>query len=293
MLRHFTAYLSLERGLSPNTVEAYSRDVANLLDWLSTAHPDLDGKSLTHDAICEFLASLHDNGISPRSTARILSSIKSFTHYLRLAGLTQSDPAMLIENPHIGRTLPDVLDVEEIDAMIAALPAEKDETPRNRAILEMLYGSGLRVSELVSLRISMMQREEQCVIIEGKGAKQRLVPVSDAALEAIDSYLPQRDPKPGNEDYLFLNRRGRQLTRQMVFFIVKGAAEMAGITKSISPHTLRHSFATHLPEGGANLRVIQLLLGHESIATTEIYLHTDNTRLRAQLLSAHPHYRPQ
>ena len=139
----------------------------------------------------------------------------------------------------------------------------------------------------------MMQREEQCVIIEGKGAKQRLVPVSDAALEAIDSYLPQRDPKPGNEDYLFLNRRGRQLTRQMVFFIVKGAAEMAGITKSISPHTLRHSFATHLLEGGANLRVIQLLLGHESIATTEIYLHTDNTRLRAQLLSAHPHYRPQ
>ena len=154
---------------------------------------------------------------------------------------------MLIENPHIGRTLPDVLDVEEIDAMIAALPAEKDETPRNRAILEMLYGSGLRVSELVSLRISMMQREEQCVIIEGKGAKQRLVPVSDAALEAIDSYLPQRDPKPGNEDYLFLNRRGRQLTRQMVFFIVKGAAEMAVITNVFDPSARRGSQSARHP----------------------------------------------
>ncbi len=199
-----------------------------------------------------------------------------------------------MESPQLSRELPDVLTVEEIDAMIAAIPSEKDESLRNHAIIETLYGSGLRVSELVAARISRLNLDEGLLIVEGKGKKQRMVPVSPTALDLIREYLPVRSKqtiKPTGNDILFLNRRGAPLTRVMVFYIIRDLAALAGITKSVSPHTLRHSFATHLLEGGANLRAIQEMLGHESISTTELYLHLDRSRLRRELLEHHPHYR--
>lgn len=205
-----------------------------------------------------------------------------------------ADPSALLESPNIGRHLPDVLDVEEIDAMIAAIDFSKEEGLRNQAIVETLYGSGLRVSELTDLRISRIDMEQGYALVEGKGSKQRIVPLSPASMSLIQEYMPQRarlNIKPGNGDILFLNRRGAAMTRVMVFYIIRDLARAAGIQKKVSPHTLRHSFATHLLEGGANLRAIQEMLGHESIATTEIYIHLDRTRLRDELLTHHPHYR--
>ena len=231
----------------------------------------------------------------PRSQARILAGIRSFFKFAVSEEYIEADPSELIESPRLGRTLPDVLSVDEIDAMIAALPADKSETVRNRAIIETLYGSGLRVSELTDLRISHINLDDGYMLVEGKGSKQRLVPLSPVSIERIREYLPERERlnvKPGNGDILFLNRRGAAMTRVMVFYIIRNAAAMAGIEKKVSPHTLRHSFATHLLEGGANLRAIQEMLGHESIATTEIYLHLDRTTLRTELLAHHPHYRP-
>lgn len=290
LIRDFSLYLNLQRGLSANTVEAYARDLQHLREFLG------DDASVTQadlDTLHNFLASLHDFGLSLASRARLVAALRSFYRYLAAEGHIDHDPTLLLESPKTERTLPDVLSVGEIDAMIAAIPPDKEEADRNRAIIEMLYGSGLRVSELCNLRISRFSASEGLAIIEGKGAKQRIVPVSPGAISAIKVYLADRERQtiqPGEEDILFLNRRGRRLTRVMVFYIVRQLAELAGISKTVSPHTLRHSFATHLLEGGANLRAIQQMLGHESIATTEIYIHLDSSRLRRELLTHHPLY---
>lgn len=292
ILEDFKTYLGLERGLSANTSENYAVDVTHLITF-AEAH------SLALDEIREsdlhlLLASLRDMGIQPRSQARLISGIRAFFKFLRIEGYIESDPTALIEFPYLGRTLPDVLSVEEIDAMIASIDHDKNEALRNETIIETLYGSGLRVSELTGLRISRLYLQEGYMRIEGKGNKQRLVPLSPRAISLISEYLEQRSMqtiKPGNEDILFLNRRGAAMTRVMVFYVVRDLAAAAGIDKTVSPHTLRHSFATHLLEGGANLRAIQEMLGHESIATTEIYVHLDRSRLRTELLEHHPHYR--
>ncbi|MDE5843253.1 MAG: tyrosine recombinase, partial [Muribaculaceae bacterium] len=263
LLRDFNLYLGLQRGLSANTVEAYSRDLQHLREYIGE---DASLTEVTLDALHGFLASLHDCGLSLASRARMVAALRSFYKYLCSENIIDADPTLLLESPKTERTLPDVLSVEEIDAMIAAIPADKDESDRNRAMIEMLYGSGIRVSELCDLRISRFSARDGLAIIEGKGAKQRIVPVSPGAIEAIDIYLKYRSQlniQPDEEDILFLNRRGRRLTRVMVFYIVKQLAESAGIRKNVSPHTLRHSFATHLLEGGANLRAIQQMLGHE------------------------------
>lgn len=289
LLLDFGAHLTLERGLSANTLEAYTRDVHHLITFLKTTNTSAE--ATTEDDLHEFLAQLHELGISPRSQARILAGIKSFFNFLRMEGYIQNSPAELLESPRIGLHLPDVLTLSEIDSMLSTIDLSKPEGRRNRAIMEMLYGSGLRVSELTGLQISRTFLDEQYVAVTGKGSKQRLVPMSPSAVAEIELYMHDRPaPKRGYEDILFLNRRGAALTRVMIFYIIKEAAALAGISKTVSPHTLRHSFATHLLEGGANLRAIQEMLGHESIATTEIYTHIDRTHLRAELLAHHPHY---
>lgn len=292
LLTDFAGYLLLERGLSAHTLEGYRNDVSHLLEFLESGNIALPDTET--DTLHNFLCTLRDLGISPRSQARALSGIRAFFKFLRLENYIDTDPCELLEAPRFGRSLPDVLSVSEIDAMIAALDPEKDETPRNHAIIETLYGSGLRVSELVELRLSRVNLQEGYVIITGKGDKQRLVPLSPESIRLIEGYLPIRERlkiKPDSRDILFLNRRGAMMTRVMVFYVIRDAAKAAGITKKVSPHTLRHSFATHLLEGGANLRAIQEMLGHESISTTEIYIHLDRSRLRTELLNHHPHYR--
>lgn len=290
--RGFASYLRLERGFSEHTVTGYVHDVELLLEFL--ASHGLDVREVGEQDLHEFLASLRDMGIGARSQGRIISGIRGFFRYLLAEGVIDVNPAELLDPPKLTLHLPEVLSVEEIDAMIAAIPKEKDEALRNEAILEMLYGSGLRVSELVGLRISRINFDEGFMLIEGKGNKQRVVPVSPRALQLSRLWLSQRNMMnvaPEAADILFLNRRGRQLTRVMIFYIVKGLAQGAGIRRTISPHTLRHSFATHLLEGGANLRSIQELLGHESVTTTELYVHLDRSHLRATLERYHPLFR--
>lgn len=292
ILEGFQSWLTLERGMSANTLKGYLRDARHLADHLAGNGRQLD--EATEEDIRSLLADLHDMEISQRSTARILAGLRSLYRYLRLERLIETDPTLLIEGPQPGRTLPDVLSVEEIDAMTAAIDRNKDSALRNEAIIETLYGSGLRVSELTDLRLPLLNLEEGYTIVEGKGSKQRIVPISPRAVALIESWLEERSRLPVKDkdsDILFLNRRGGRMSRVMIFYIVKELAELAGIKKKVSPHTLRHSFATHLLEGGANLRVIQTLLGHESIATTEIYLHIDRSHLRHELLAHHPHYR--
>lgn len=289
----FEAYLRLERSLSANTADAYLVDTTHLLEFLEERQLLLT--DVTETELHELLATLRDLGISPRSQARLIAGIRAFFKFLRLEGFLDTDPSRLLESPQLPRHLPDVLSIEEIDAMIAAIPQGKEESLRNEAIIETLYGSGLRVSELTDLRISRLSLDDRLMIVEGKGSKQRMVPMSPAAVELIRQYLPQRDRlsiKPAGRDVLFLNRRGAPLSRVMVFYIIRDLAALAGIRKTVSPHTMRHSFATHLLEGGANLRAIQEMLGHESISTTEIYLHLDRSRLRRELLDHHPRYRP-
>ena len=292
--RRFLGHLTLEKGMSRNTAAAYSDDVDKLTRYLADA--GIAVERATTDDLERFIGTLHDVGIQPRSQARIISGVKSFYKFLRMEGYMDTDPTELLLTPRIGRHLPEVLTVAEIDAMIDCIDMSKPEGQRNRAIIETLYGCGLRVSELVTLRLSQLYIEEHYVIIQGKGNKQRLVPISPVAIEQINLYLEQtrshQVAKRGCEDILFLNRRGAMLTRQMIFHIVKQLCELAGVRKVISPHTLRHSFATHLLEGGANLRAIQQMLGHESITTTEIYVHIDRTRLRDEILRYHPRNNP-
>lgn len=285
----YEAYLILERGLSDNTREAYVRDVGKLVRYLETETVTL--REVTTDTLRAFAADLFDLGISPRTQARIVSGIKSFFRFMKLEGYLDSNPSLLLESPALRRHLPEVLRVDEIDAMIGAIDMEKAEGQRNRAIMETLYGCGLRVSELINLEISKLYFDEQFIMVHGKGDKERIVPISPQAIREIKDYLPDRALLPvkrGEENILFLNRRGHRLTRVMIFYIIKQLAEAAGIRKEVSPHTLRHSFATHLLEGGANLRAIQQMLGHEDISTTEIYLHIDRSMLRAEILAHHP-----
>lgn len=291
-LHDYEAYLALERGMSGNTCEAYISDVCHLLEYLE--EEGLNPAEATENNLHGFLTTLRDLGIGPRSQARILSGIKSYYKFLKLSGLIETNPTDLLESPRLGRHLPEVLSTTEIDMMIDQIPDDKEESIRNQAIIETLYGSGLRVSELTDARLSRLSFEDGCMIVEGKGSKQRIVPVSPVAMDLIKEYLPQRarlNIKPDSQDIIFLNRRGGKMSRVMVFYIIRDLAAAAGILKTVSPHTLRHSFATHLLEGGASLRVIQELLGHESLETTEIYVHLDRSRLRKELLTHHPHYR--
>ena len=291
-LQDFEAYLSLERGMSGNTCEAYVSDVCHLLEYLEDE--GINPTETTEKDLHNFICTLRDIGIGPRSQARILSGIRSYFKFLKLTGVIESNPTDLLESPRLGRHLPEVLSTAEIDLMIEQIPGDKEESLRNHAIIETLYGSGLRVSELTDARLSRLSFDDGCMIIEGKGSKQRIVPVSPVAMELIKEYLPQRSRlniKSDSQDIIFLNRRGGKMSRVMVFYIIRDLAAAAGILKTVSPHTLRHSFATHLLEGGASLRVIQELLGHESLETTEIYVHLDRSRLRKELLTHHPHYR--
>ncbi len=288
--QNYSAYLKLQRGLSENTATNYSRDVDKLLAYL-----EADGKPLGEvdlSTLENFVCTLQDVGIQPKSQARIISGIKSFFRFLKVEGYLDNNPSTLLPAPKLGRHLPDVLSLEEIDNMLSLIDMSTPEGIRNRAIIETLYGCGLRVSELTNLRISQIFVDDEYVIIEGKGDKQRLVPISQQALNCIADYMEEvrchLQVKKGCDDILFLNRRGGQLSRVMIFYIVRDLCERAGIRKNVSPHTLRHSFATHLLEGGANLRAIQQMLGHESIITTEIYVHIDRSTLRREILLHHP-----
>lgn len=290
IFERYRQYLRLEKSFSANTLDAYCKDLDKLRNYLSGENIDM--LEVTLDDLHHFIASLHDVGIHPRSQARILSGIRSFYRFLLLEDYIESDPTELIENPRLGIRLPDVLSVHEIDAIIASVDLSKTEGQRDRAILEVLYSCGLRVSELCNLKLSDLNLPEGFIRVEGKGNKQRLVPISPRAIDELTIYFEARSyiqPKHGHEDYVFLSfRRGTKLSRIMVFHIVKAQTELAGIDKTVSPHTFRHSFATHLLEGGANLRVIQCMLGHESITTTEIYAHIDNQRLREEIIEHHP-----
>ena len=289
IIRKYKQYLKLEKGLSDNTFDAYMTDLRKLLDFLESENIKIFDTTL--DDLQRFTAGLHDIGIHPRSQARILSGIKSFFHFLVIADYQETDPSELLEGPKIGFKLPEVLTVEEIDKIISTVDMEKNEGQRNRAILETLYSCGLRVSELCNLKISDLYFEEGFIKVEGKGSKQRLVPISHRAIKEIKYWFKDRchwKIKKDFEDYVFLARWGNGISRIMVFHLIKELAQKAGITKNISPHTFRHSFATHLLEGGANLRAIQCMLGHESIATTVIYTHIDRNMLRSEIIEHHP-----
>ena len=290
LLSLYRDYLRLEKNMTSNTVEAYTDDVGKLLLYLKDA--GLQPESVKLENLEHFAAGLHDIGITPRSQARILSGVRSFYKFLLMDRRIDALPTELLPSPKIGEHLPEVLSVEEIDRIISGIDLSEKEGQRNRAIIEMLYSCGLRVSELCNLLISAIWRDEGFVKVMGKGRKERFVPISGRALRELSLWEECRchiNIRPGNEDYVFLSfKRGRKLSRITVFHIVKVLAENAGITKEISPHTFRHSFATHLLEGGANLRAIQEMLGHESIATTEIYTHLDNSRLREEILRHHP-----
>ncbi|MGL5261379.1 MAG: site-specific tyrosine recombinase XerD [Bacteroides sp.] len=289
VITKYRHYLKLEKSLSENTIEAYLADLNKLIVYTEEEQKGFFTLELTD--LQNFIAALHDLGIHPRSQARIISGIKSFYHFLLLENVVDKNPASLLEMPKIGFRIPEVLTLSEVDAIINVIDVSTPEGQRNRAIIETLYSCGLRVSELTHLKISKLYFEEGYIIVDGKGKKQRLVPISDRAIQEIRYYLMDRGAlivKKGDEDTLFLNRRGGQLSRVMIFQIVKKYAAEASITKNVSPHTFRHSFATHLLEGGANLRAIQSMLGHESITTTEIYTHLDRSMIRSEILRYHP-----
>ena len=289
ILDNYAAYLQLERGMANNTVIGYRFDVQKFIAYLADENCSL--RSVKLPDLQRFIADMHDIGIAPRSQARIISGLKSFFRYLVLAGFLDENPTLLLEMPNIGMHLPEVLTIDEIDAIEAEIDTNSLEGIRNYAIIETLYGCGLRVSELVNLEISRIFFADKYLIINGKGSKERLVPMSDTVIDLMKQYLTERSNitiKHGEENIMFLSRRGTRLSRQMIFILIRRLADAAGIKKTISPHTFRHSFATHLLEGGANLRAIHQMLGHETIATTEIYLHLDSSRLREEILLHHP-----
>ena len=289
IIKKYNQYLKLEKGLSLNTLEAYNADITKLLVFLEGENIEL--LNTTPEDLEQFIAGLHDIGITARSQARIMSGIKSLFSFLMLEKIIEKDPSELIDSPRIGFKIPEVLSIQEIDSIIAAVDLSKKEGQRNRALLETLYSCGLRVSELITLKLSDLYLDDEFIRVEGKGQKQRLVPISKKAIKEIQFYMVDRHlvtAKKGHEDFLFLSRRGTHLSRIMIFHIIKELADEVGIIKIISPHTFRHSFATHLLEGGANLRAIQMMLGHESITTTEIYTHIDRSRLRSEIIEHHP-----
>ena len=284
--------MKLEKSLSANTIEAYINDVSKLISFLEIKNCNLPPESITMTNLKEFIRWINELGLGARSQARIISGIKAFYKYLLLEDVIETDPTTLLETPKIGRKLPEVLSVEEIDLLIGHIDLSKSEGQRNKAMVETLYSCGLRVSELINLKLSNIFFNQGFVRVTGKGNKERLVPIGSKAIHEIELYLIDRNKLPvisrESEDILFLNRRGRKLTRVMIFTIIKDLAEKSGIKKNISPHTFRHSFATHLIDGGADLRAVQEMLGHESILTTEIYTHLDREYLRDAIIRFHP-----
>lgn len=292
-IKQYKAYLKLEKNLSDNTIENYERDVLKLVQYYDQIKEEkVSFKDITYEDLQGFIKWINEVGLGARSQARIISGLKSFYKYLLLEDIVDKNPANLLLSPKLGRKLPDTLSIEEIDDLINAVDRSKAEGERNIAILETLYGCGLRVSELTNLKLSEIFWEEGFIRVVGKGDKQRLVPFGNKVYKHLQIYIDEvrnhQEIASGHEDYVFLNRRGKQLTRVMIFTIVKQLAEKINLQKNISPHTFRHSFATHLVEGGANLRAVQEMLGHESITTTEIYTHLDRSFLQSEILSYHP-----
>ncbi len=291
-LRGFKAYLKLERSLSANTIEAYLHDVDKLLQFFLARSDEKNPAQVTRSDLKNFLVWVNQLGMTPPTQARVLSGLKSFFKYLVLENKIEVDPSALLESPKMIRRLPDTLNILEINSIIDAIDLSKPEGMRNKAMLETLYGSGLRVSELTGLKMSNLHLDIEFIKILGKGNKERLVPIGSEAIKYLKIFINDTrvhiPVKPGKEDFVFLNRRGNPISRVMVFLIIKDLAKAAGITKSISPHTFRHSFATHLIEGGADLRAVQEMMGHESITTTEIYTHLDRDYLRETIVHFHP-----
>lgn len=294
-LKDFRTYLKLEKSLSVNSVEAYTADLFRLMQYLDYKRINLKPEDIKLEHLKGMLQWINQLGSSPRTQARLISGIKAFYKYLLLEEKVKEDPTLLLESPQVGRKLPDILSTEEIDRLIMAVDVSKPEGHRNRAMLEVLYACGLRVSEMIELRISNIYSDKGFIRVIGKGDKERLVPIGGKALREIELYMPYRNSFSGvtgeNVDILFLNRRGKKLTRVMIFTIIKDLAQKTGLKKKVSPHTFRHSFATHLIEGGADLRAVQEMLGHESILTTEIYTHLDREFLRETILRFHPRCR--
>lgn len=289
-IKDFETFLRLEKSLSENSIEAYLNDVSKLEQFFSVKGSSVTPDQVSYSDLKDFLVWYNNSSQNARTQARVLSGIRAFFKYLLIEGAINENPSSLIESPKIGLKLPEVLSVEEIDRLIDAIDLSKSEGHRNKAIIETLYGAGLRVSELVNLRITDIHYTEGFVIVTGKGSKQRLVPVSSKALKEIDLYKQERNLLPAitDQNILFLNRRGKKLSRVMIFTIIRDLAARSGIKKKISPHTFRHSFATHMVEAGADLRAVQEMLGHESILTTEIYTHIDRSYLRDTLMMFHP-----
>lgn len=291
-INDYTLYLKLEKGLSQNTYQAYLQDINKLYQFIEQTNPDLKIEDIKTEDLRDFIKYLNGFGLSEKSQSRIISGIKSFFKYLFFENHISDDPAALLSMPNIGRKLPIVLSVDEIDLIINSIDLSHYLGHRNRAIIEVLYSCGLRVSELTDLKISNLFIKQGFIKITGKGNKQRLVPIGSKAIKEIDNYKlsfrNKTSPAKGHEDYLFLNRRGKKLTRVMIFTIIKECVKTAGISHNVSPHTFRHSFATHLIDGGADLRVVQEMLGHESITTTEIYTHIDSSYLKETINSFHP-----
>ncbi len=289
IVKSYTRYLKLERNYSPNTLAAYQNDLSWLLSFCE--QQEMNPLDMQLEDLQHFAVQLHEHQIGPTSQARILSGIRSFYKYLLLSGEIEQDPTELLESPHLGERLPEVLSTDEIDQIQKSIDLSKPEGQRNKTIIEVLFSCGLRVSELVNLKLSNLYLEEGFVRVMGKGSKERLVPISSKAVRELQYWFVDRNLmkiQQGEEDYVFLNRRGKHLTRTMILIMLKRQAVAAGITKTISPHTLRHSFATELLKGGADLRAIQAMLGHESIGTTELYMHIDTTTLREDILQHHP-----
>jgi len=292
-IKGFKNYLQLERSLSTNSIDAYLRDVEKFVQFLELKEIDVNPEKVEQSQVEDFLQWVSEIGLNARSQARILSGLKAFYKYLLMEDIIEVAPTELLESPKIGRKLPEVLSIEEINDIINAVDLSKPEGERNKAMLETLYSCGLRVSELISLKLSSLLLKEGFIRVIGKGDKERITPIGSVAIKHINTYIESKRNHMNNidkdsEDILFLNRRGKQLTRVMIFTIIKKLTEKAGITKTVSPHTFRHSFATHLVEGGADLRAIQEMLGHESITTTEIYTHLDREYLRQAILDFHP-----
>lgn len=294
-LKNFEAYLKIEKSLSPNSVEAYLHDIQLLLKYLSIENKSVNPDDLTLQDLECFIAYLHDLGLVDRSQARIISGLKAFYKYLVIDDYIKEDPTTLLEGPKLSKKLPDTLSFEEIEQLIGALDVSKEENVRNKAMLETLYSSGLRVSELIGLQISNIYFNVGFLRVIGKGNKERLVPIGSEALKQIEIYIEHVRKKlpqyPKYSDVLFLNKRGTPISRVMVFIVIKNLAEKINLNKNISPHTFRHSFATHLIEGGADLRAVQQMLGHSSITTTEIYTHLDQQYLKESLSLHHPRYK--
>lgn len=294
-IKGFKSFLSLERSLSENSIQAYIRDIEKLLQFLELNKLELKVDELEYSHLKDFISWINKMGLSARSQARIISGIKAFYKYLLLEDIVSKNPTELLESPKIGRKLPDVLNIEEINKLIATIDLSREGGERNKAMLETLYGCGLRVSELIGLQISNIYFKEGFIRIVGKGDKERLTPIGEIALKQIRIYIEnvriQQTIVPGNEDILFLNKRGSKCSRVMVFMLIKDLVVKCGIKKKISPHTFRHSFATHLVDGGADLRAVQEMLGHESITTTEIYTHLDRSYLQATIRDHHPRYK--